>query len=120
MNKKILLLDDDDILDILFLILTDNGYEVRMLSCGETVFNDIKDFQPDLILMDIMLAGMDGRDIRKNIKENILTQSLPVMLISAIHDVGESLNLPSGSNDFLAKPFDIIFLLTNIEKLLAA
>lgn len=121
MNKKILLLDDDDdILDILYLILTDNGYDVRMLSCGETVFDDIKDFKPDLILMDIMLAGMDGRDICKNIKENILTQSLPVMLISGTHDVGESLNLPGGPNDFLAKPFDTDLFLTKIEKLLAA
>jgi len=85
-----------------------------------TVFNDIKDFKPDLVLMDIMLAGMDGRNICKNIKENVLTQSLPVILISGTHDVGESLNLPSGPNDFLAKPFDIDFLLTKIEKPIAA
>ena len=103
-----------------FLISTDNGYEVRMLSCGETVFHNIKDFQPDLVLMDIMLAGMDSRDICKNTKENIPTQSLPVILISGTHDVGESLNLPNGPNDFLTKPFDIDFLLTKIEKPIAA
>jgi DNA-binding response OmpR family regulator len=73
MSKKILIIDDDpDILEILSLILVESGYEVRMLSCGDTVFDDIKDFRPDLILMDIMLAGMDGRAICKEIKENHL------------------------------------------------
>jgi len=74
MSKKILIVDDDsDTKEILSLVLVEGGYEVRMLSCGDTVFDDIKDFQPDLILMDVMLAGMDGRAICKEIKENYLT-----------------------------------------------
>jgi len=121
MSKKILILDDDaDILEIISLLLVDNGYEVRTLSCGDTVFEDIKDFQPDLILMDVMLADMDGRAICKNIKENHLTYFLPVILISGTHDLDESLHLPGAPNDFVAKPFDIDYLLEKIEKQLAA
>jgi DNA-binding response OmpR family regulator len=121
MSKKILILDDDaDILEIISLLLIDNGYEVRTLSCGDTVFEDIKDFQPDLILMDVMLADMDGRAICKNIKENHLTYFLPVILISGTHDLAESLHLPGAPNDFVAKPFDIDYLLEKIEKQLAA
>lgn len=121
MSKKILVLDDDpDILEILSLILIESGYEVRMLSCGDTVFADIKDFKPDLILMDVMLAGMDGRSICKNIKENNLTHFLPVILISGTHDLAKSLLLPGAPNDFVAKPFDIDHLLARIEKQLAA
>jgi DNA-binding response OmpR family regulator len=117
MSKKILILDDDaDILEIISLLLVDNGYEVRTLSCGDTVFEDIKDFQPDLILMDVMLADMDGRAICKNIKENHLTYFLPVILISGTHDLAESLHLPGAPNDFVAKPFDIDYLLAKIEK----
>ncbi|QEM03059.1 response regulator [Mucilaginibacter rubeus] len=121
MNKRILIIDDDpDILEILSLVLLEGGYDVRMLSCGDTVFDDIKDFQLDLILMDVMLAGMDGRAICKDIKENHLTYFLPVILISGTHDLAESLHLPGAPNDFVAKPFDIDYLLERIEKQLAA
>ena len=121
MHKKILIIDDDpDILEILSLLLIEAGYDVRMLSCGDTVFEDIKDFQPDLILMDVMLAGMDGRAICKNIKENHLTYFLPVILISGTHDLADSLHLPGAPNDFVAKPFDIDHLLQVVDKQLAA
>ncbi|MGZ3761038.1 MAG: response regulator [Mucilaginibacter sp.] len=121
MSKKILILDDDpDILEILSFILVERGYEVRALSCGDTVFDEIKKIQPDLILMDIMLAGLDGRSICKAIKENHLTYFLPVILISGTHDLAQSLHLPGAPNDFVAKPFDIDYLLTKIEKQLAA
>jgi DNA-binding response OmpR family regulator len=121
MSKKILIIDDDpDILEIISLLLVEGGYEVRMLSCGETVFDDIKDFQPDLVLMDVMLAGMDGRAICRSIKENHLTSFLPVILLSGTHDLAESLHLAGAPNDFIAKPFDIDYLLNKIEKQLAA
>ena len=121
MSKKILILDDDnDILEVLSLLLTDTGYQIKTLSCGDTVFDDIKDFQPDLILMDVMLAGMDGRAICKSIKENHLTSFLPVILLSGTHDLDKSLDLPGAPNDFVAKPFDIYHLLARIENQLAA
>ena len=121
MNKKILILDDDpDILEILSYVLRESGYEIRALSCGDTVFDDIKDFQPDLILMDVMLAGLDGRSICKKIKENHLTYFVPVILISGTHDLAESLHLAGAPNDFVGKPFDIDYLLARIEKQLAA
>ena len=121
MSKKILVLDDDDdILEIISFLLVDNGYHVKTLNCGDTVFEDIKSFEPDLILMDVMLAGLDGRSICKSIKENHLTYFVPVILISGTHDLAKSLNLPGAPNDFVAKPFDIDHLLAKIEKQLAA
>ncbi|MCO5937437.1 response regulator [Mucilaginibacter sp. RB4R14] len=120
MSKKILVFDDDpDILEIISLVLVANGYEIRALSCGDTVFDDIKDFQPDLILMDVMLAGMDGRAICKEIKENHLTNFLPVILISGTHNLSESLHLQAAPNDFVAKPFDLDHLLRVVNKQLA-
>jgi DNA-binding response OmpR family regulator len=120
MPKKILILDDDnDILEILSFLLLDTGYEVKTLNRGETVFEVIKDFQPNLILMDVMLAGMDGRLICRGIKENHLTCFLPVILISGTHDLAASLHLPGAPNDFVAKPFDFDHLVAKIEKCLA-
>jgi DNA-binding response OmpR family regulator len=116
MREKILILDDDnDILEILSLILVESGYQVKTLSSGESVFENIAAFQPDLVLMDVMLAGMDGRNICRNIKENILTSLLPVILISGTHDLANSLHLVGAPNAFVAKPFDIDYLLHKIE-----
>lgn len=117
MSKKILIVDADaDILEMVSMLLVDNGYAVRELSSGETVFKNIKEFQPDLILMDVMLAGMDGRSICKEIKDNQLTCLVPVILISGTHDLAESLRLPGAPNDFVAKPFDIDHLLQVVDK----
>lgn len=120
MRKRILILDDDkDILEILSLILMEE-YEIKALNCGDRVFEEIEEFKPDLILMDVRLAHMDGLAICRDLKENVLTSSLPVILISATHDLDKSLNLPGAPNDYLAKPFDIDILLNKVEKHLRA
>jgi DNA-binding response OmpR family regulator len=120
-SKKILILDDDnDILEILTLLLTESGYEIRTSNHGRNIFEEIRDFKPGLVLMDIMLAGMDGRTICRDIKVNPLTNLLRVILISGSHDLSRSLDLPGAPDDFLAKPFDIDELYTKIAKQLAA
>jgi DNA-binding response OmpR family regulator len=119
MPKKILVLDDDnDILELLTFVLVEKGYEIMTVNCSETVFADIDTFKPDLLLMDVMLAGIDGRTICREIKENQLTTLLPVILISGTHDLAASLLLPGAPNDFVAKPFDIDHLLLKIAKCL--
>lgn len=121
MPKKILVLDDDnDILEILSFLLVEEGYEIMTVNCGDNVFADINAFKPDLLLMDVMLAGLDGRSICKKIKQTKLTSSLPVILISGTHDLAASLNQPGAPNDFIAKPFDIEDLLAKITQCLAA
>lgn len=121
MSKRILVLDDDaDILDILSMLLTDGGYEIQTLSSGDKVFEAISSFHPDLVLMDVMLANMDGRLICKQMKSNNDTQNIPVILISGTHDLAFSLNQIGAPNDFVAKPFDIDHLLGKIQGQLAA
>lgn len=120
MSKKILILDDDsDILEILSLVLSEIGYEIKVAEHGNDVFDDIASFQPDLILMDIMLGDMDGRVICKRIKTNPLTSHLPVILISGTHNLVGSLHLAGAPNDFLAKPFDTEHLISKIEHQIA-
>lgn len=120
-REKILIVDDDiDILEIVTLLLVERGYEVKALDHGETIFEDIQDFQPGLILMDVMLGGMDGRAICKDLKTNPVTRELPVILISGTHDLVESIHLPGGPDDFIAKPFDLDQLYNKIDQHLAA
>lgn len=116
MSQRVLILDDNaDLLELMSLLLCDNGYETLALLNGEKIFETISQFHPDLVLMDIMLAGMDGRSICSKIKQQPGLLSLPVILISGTHSMAECLCRQGGPNDFLAKPFDISFLLSKIK-----
>ncbi len=118
---RILAVDDDrDILEVLQFILEDSGYDVDTLSDGTFLFDRIEANAPDLILLDIMLGNMDGRDLCKDIKQREETHNIPVVLISASHNVASSLNQKGAPNAFIAKPFDINDLLNTIKMQLAA
>ena len=116
MGKRILILDDDQhILDIVSYLLTDSGFEVEALASGEAIFTMISQFKPDLVLMDVMLAGMDGRVICKDLKADLTTLHIPVILISGTHDLAQTLHQQGAPNDFIPKPFDIEVLLNKIN-----
>jgi two-component system phosphate regulon response regulator PhoB len=115
--RRILAVDDDsDILEVLQYILEDSGYEVETLSDGRNLFDTIKTHQPDLILLDIMLGGLDGRELCQKLKARNETHNIPVILISASHDISKSLDQAGAPNDFIAKPFDIDVLLRSISR----
>ena len=119
--QRILAVDDDqDILEVLQYILEDSGYEVETLSDGHFLFDKINENMPDLILLDIMLGNMDGRQLCKEVKAKLETHNIPVILISASHTISDTLHNDGAPNDFIAKPFDIDVLLKRIEKQLAA
>ncbi|MDN5287568.1 MAG: response regulator [Mucilaginibacter sp.] len=115
--RRILAVDDDsDILEVLQYILEDSGYEVITLTDGRYLFDKIKENQPDLILLDIMLGNLDGRDLCKRVKAHKETHDIPVILVSASHDVSDSMNQIGAPDDFIAKPFDIEHLLGRIKR----
>ena len=111
--SRILIVDDnEDILAVMKMILVDFGYHVTTLINGNLLFDTVREIKPDLILLDIMLGEMDGRDLCMQLKRNSTTKEIPVILISASHQVFEHLPLNIGApDDFLAKPFDIDELL---------
>jgi len=97
------------------MLLSDNGYETLTMSSGEKIFEAIQMFHPDLVLMDVMLAGLDGRIICGRIKREAGLHGLPVILISGTHNLEDSLLQKGAPNDYLAKPFDMTFLLDKIK-----
>ena len=120
-EKKILVVDDDQaILEMLDEVLSYYGYHVSTLSRADKVFDRIKDYHPDLILMDIMLAGMDGRTICRAIKSVENVGEIPIILISATENGSSCLNREGAPDDFVPKPFDVTFLIEKIEHQLAA
>ena len=118
---RILAVDDDkDILEVLQFILEDSGYEVDTLMDGRYLFEKIKAHTPDLILLDIMLGNLDGRELCKDVKAKHETTNIPVILVSASHNVASASNNIGAPNAFLAKPFDIDDLLDIIKLQLPA
>jgi DNA-binding response OmpR family regulator len=113
--KKILVLDDDaEILTLVEMTLRIHHYDVQAISRWEEVYDSIQNFQPDLLLMDISLNGADGRDICKQIKEQLGMQHLPVILFSAMEDNGSFIH-ECGAQAFLAKPYELDKLLGTIH-----
>ena len=108
--------DNDDILEVLRYILEDSGYEVDTLSDGHFLFDKIKEHTPDLILLDIMLGDMDGRILCSDVKARQETHGIPVILVSASHDIANTLRQSGAPDDFVAKPFDLDELLNCIQK----
>ncbi|GAB2692983.1 hypothetical protein GCM10027037_15520 [Mucilaginibacter koreensis] len=114
--SRILAVDDDkDILEVIQFILEDSGYEVDTLSDGRMLLDKIKANAPDLILLDIMLGNVDGRDLCKNVKATVETNGIPVIMISASHNLSDVLRQDCAPDDFIAKPFDINVLLKKIQ-----
>lgn len=120
MNEKILIIDDDvDILDAMRFLLEDNGYRVDTMDNGkyaESLIHKKKDL-PDLIILDILLSGKDGRKICKKLKSQNSTKNIPIIMISA-HPNAEKSVKDACANDFLPKPFESEVLLKKIESYL--
>jgi len=118
--KKILVVDDDDdVLETIQLILEIGGYEVEPLNDAEVIFERIEDFQPDLILLDVVLGKIDGRVICSQIKCHVDTNRIPILMMSGLYDLKEVQDMECAPDDFMSKPFKMDVLLEKIEKLVA-
>lgn len=121
MGKRILVVDDDTgILEVLTDILYEYNFDVKAISRGELVFDEANNYQPDLILMDVMLSGMDGRNICKSLKADPNLNRIPVILLSANVNAYSVMFDKGAPNDFVAKPFDMNNLINRIERQLVA
>jgi DNA-binding response OmpR family regulator len=121
MNKgKILIIDDDAaILEAVQVFLESEGYSVNTSPDGSVVLGDNIKYHPDLILLDLLLSGKDGRKVVQQLRYQPETKDTPVIIMSA-HTVRAEEALMAGAQEFLPKPFDISNLLVLIEKYLPA
>ena len=120
MRRIIVVDDNEDILEIIKLILEGYDYEVITLADGNLLIDQMKLFKPDLILLDIMLGNMDGRELCKAMRENNETKDIPVIFVSASHSLSERFMAMGSNVDFLAKPFDINELIDKVAMSLSA
>jgi DNA-binding response OmpR family regulator len=114
--KKILVIDDDkDILEALQLILEGEGYYVQTATKEFEALSQLSSFVPDLVILDVLLSGEDGRVVCEKIKNNTNYSHIPVLMMSA-HLTAKDSSYNMGADSFLAKPFDIAELLQKINQ----
>ncbi len=113
--SKILVVDDDtDILSVMEMLLTMKGFQVEGISKGDYIFRKIDSFKPDLILLDVLLSGHDGRIICRQLKGEEQTRNIPVIMFSAHPGAATSI-AEYGADDFISKPFDVNNLIQKIR-----
>ncbi len=104
-RQKILIVDDDNnIAELISLYLTKECFETLIVNDGESVMPSMESFSPNLILLDIMLPGMDGYQVCREVRAKY---SVPIIMLSAKGEVFDKvLGLELGADDYIEKPFD--------------
>ena len=118
MKKIVLVIDDDQaILDAVRLVLERAGYDVQSSTSGQGLSEIGKEQMPDLILLDILLSGEDGRELCVQLKQREETRHIPVILCSA-HFSGDIITYLTGASTFLPKPFHARELVETVKHFL--
>lgn len=116
MHKKILVIDDEkDILEAVRIILESRGYEVITLSNFHDV-SEIHTHQPDLILLDFLLVGKNGKEVCEELKQNTQTSKIPIIILSA-HPLSKlkSFINPTDVAGYIQKPFEMEVLIAAVD-----
>ena len=114
--KKIMVVDDDDgILDAISVLLESSNFEVETSPDGEALLKLETKNLPDLILLDVLLSGKDGRELCKILKSQKSTKQIPIIMLSAHPSASETV-ADFGADDFIPKPFEMDELLNKIHK----
>lgn len=111
--------DDIDIREMETYALKSAGLSVGAFASSAPFFTRLSERLPDLILLDIMLPGEDGLQILKRVRENPVTQAIPIMMVSAkTSELDRVTGLDAGADDYLIKPFGIMELVSRCKALL--
>lgn len=118
---RILVVDDEpDIVRVVVNIMKDRGHQVETARNGEIALQMATDQTPDVIILDLMLPGMNGYELCQRLKENTVTQAIPVVMMTSayvsLEDAQRCTNV--GADEYVVKPFMRDVLVRNVERLL--
>ena len=116
-KQKILIVDDDaNIAELISLYLLKECYETQIVHDGEEALLAYRTFQPDLILLDLMLPGMDGYQVCRELRKDSM---VPIIMLSAKGEIFDKvLGLELGADDYIIKPFDSKELVARVKAIL--
>ena len=116
-KQRILIVDDDyNIAELISLYLTKECFETKIVGDGEEALRVFPEFQPNLILLDLMLPGIDGYQVCRELRS---TSQVPIIMLSAKGEIFEKvLGLELGADDYMIKPFDSKELVARVKAVL--
>jgi phosphate regulon transcriptional regulator PhoB len=119
-KKKILVVDDKkDILELLEYNLEKEGYQIFRAMTGEEALARVKREAPDLIVLDLMLPGLDGLEVCKQLKKDTKTDSIPIIMLTAKGEESDIIvGLELGADDYITKPFSPKVLIARVKTVL--
>lgn len=110
--------DEKNIQQLIKYNLEANGFSVNTFDTGEELLEECKYNIPNLFLLDIMLPGIDGLEVCRQLRQNILTQPIPVIILTAkIEEFDKVLGLELGADDYITKPFSVRELVARVKAL---
>jgi len=117
MPKTVLTIDDDTaITELLAMLLRTHGYEVKTANNGEEGVKAIKKLKPHIVILDLMMPGMDGWQVCKNVRE---FSNVPIVILSALDDPAMIASaLDAGADDYLVKPVSSSILVAHLNRLI--
>ena len=116
-KQRILIVDDDEnIAELISLYLTKECYDTKIVGDGESALEAVSSFAPNLVLLDLMLPGIDGYQVCREVRKN---SSVPIIMLSAKGEVFDKvLGLELGADDYMEKPFDSKELVARVKAVL--
>lgn len=118
-NYRILAVDDlPDNVYLLQAVLETEGYVVDVAMDGKQALHYIRSYLPDLVLLDVMMPEMNGLEVVQRLRQEKQTSQLPVILITAHHELNENQEAVQKANGFLHKPIDFNKLLDHVKQVL--
>lgn len=116
-KQKILIVDDDEnIAELISLYMTKECFETKIVYDGESALREAFSFSPDLILLDLMLPGIDGYQVCREVRQK---SQIPIIMLSAKGEIFDKvLGLELGADDYLEKPFDTKELVARVKAVL--
>jgi DNA-binding response OmpR family regulator len=119
-RKRILVVDDEkDLVDLISYNLQRNGYEVLAAHDGAVALEIARSERPDLVILDLMLPGLDGMEVARQLRMDSATANLPVIMLTAKgEEVDVVVGLALGADDYITKPFSMKILLARLNTVL--
>jgi DNA-binding response OmpR family regulator len=119
-RPKVLVADDDPIVrKFLLALLADAGYEAAAVEDGEKALNRIREWRPDLVILDLVMPYHDGFEICRSVRGSLATRHIPIIVLSMKDRESDVLRaFELGADDYVRKPFNALELLARVRKVL--
>ncbi|MFW5746038.1 MAG: response regulator [Nanoarchaeota archaeon] len=117
---KVLLVDDEEhVTNLIALTLGDQEYDISIAHDGVQALEHVSKVRPDIIILDLMMPNMNGYEVCQKLKENVLTQHIPIIILSAKSQMTDRIKgIKIGADDYMVKPFDPLELEARVKSML--